>query len=163
MADLLPRVQKALGDRYTIEAEIGHGGMAIVYRAQDLKHHRPVAAGAATEWRGAGPGAFLREIEIAARLSTPISWRCRPGDRRSPVLCHAVRLGRVTADRLNKEGQLPLDEALNIARHVAGAPSCAHSQDIAHRTSSREHSAARRRGLWRFRIARAITVAGGSN
>ncbi|HMA39520.1 MAG TPA: protein kinase, partial [Gemmatimonadales bacterium] len=73
MADLLPLVQKTLGDRYTIEREIGHGGTALVYLAQDRKHPRRVAIKVLRPDLAAaiGPERFLREIEIAARLSHP--------------------------------------------------------------------------------------------
>ena len=71
--DLLARLQAALGDRYTIERELGRGGMATVYLAADLKHHRPVAIKVLKPELAAalGPDRFLREIETAARLNHP--------------------------------------------------------------------------------------------
>ena len=73
MADLLLELQRALGDRYTIERELGHGGTAVVYLAQDRKHSRRVAIKVLRPDLAAaiGPERFLREIEIAARLSHP--------------------------------------------------------------------------------------------
>ena len=73
LADLLARVQAALAGRYTIERELGRGGMATVYLAQDRKHHRQVAIKVLKPELAAahGPERFLREIETAARLNHP--------------------------------------------------------------------------------------------
>ena len=73
MTDQLDRLVTALADRYAIEREIGSGGMATVYLAEDLKHHRPVAVKILKpELASAlGPERFLREIEIAANLTHP--------------------------------------------------------------------------------------------
>ena len=73
MADLFARLQAALADRYTIERELGRGGMATVYLAQDLKHHRKVAIKVLRPELAAalGPERFLREIDTAARLNHP--------------------------------------------------------------------------------------------
>ncbi|TMG88271.1 MAG: hypothetical protein E6H72_14380, partial [Betaproteobacteria bacterium] len=73
LADLLARLQPALADRYTIERELGRGGMAAVYLAQDLKHHRRVAIKVLKPELSAalGPERFLQEIEIAAGLAHP--------------------------------------------------------------------------------------------
>src|SRR5438046_8325985 len=73
MADQLARLQAALADRYTIERELGRGGMATVYLAQDLKHHRKVAIKVLKPELAAalGPERFLQEIEIAAGLTHP--------------------------------------------------------------------------------------------
>src|SRR5947209_16992989 len=73
MADLLERLRVALADRYAIEREIGRGGMATVYLAEDLRHHRKVAVKVLKPEVAAtlGPERFLREIEIAAGLQHP--------------------------------------------------------------------------------------------
>ena len=73
MADLLDRVKSALADRYRIERELGSGGMATVYLAQDLKHERRVAVKVLRPELAAalGPGRFHREIKIAANLHHP--------------------------------------------------------------------------------------------
>src|SRR5213593_2320307 len=73
MADQLASLQAALADRYTIERELGRGGMATVYLAEDLKHHRQVAIKVLKPELAAalGPERFLREIELAARLTHP--------------------------------------------------------------------------------------------
>ena len=73
MADALPRLKAALAGRYTIERELGRGGMATVYLAHDLRHDRPVALKVLRPELAAaiGPERFLREIQIAARLTHP--------------------------------------------------------------------------------------------
>ena len=73
MTDVLSRLTTALADRYAIEREIGSGGMAVVYLANDLKHNRPVALKVLRPDLAASIGAerFLREIEIAAKLTHP--------------------------------------------------------------------------------------------
>ncbi len=73
MPELLDRLKTALADRYAIEREIGAGGMATVYLAEDLKHHRPVAVKVLRPELAAvlGGERFLREIEITARLTHP--------------------------------------------------------------------------------------------
>ena len=73
MADSFERLKTALADRYAIEREIGAGGMATVYLAEDLKHHRPVAVTVLRPELAAalGPERFIREIEIAENLTHP--------------------------------------------------------------------------------------------
>ena len=73
MADLLERIRTALADRYAVERELGAGGMATVYLATDLKHHRKVAIKVLKPELTAtlGPDRFQREIEIAAQLNHP--------------------------------------------------------------------------------------------
>src|SRR3989442_7720746 len=73
MADLVERLRAALADRYTIERELGHGGMATVYLARDAKHERYVALKVLDPELAASVGAdrFLREIRVAAVLTHP--------------------------------------------------------------------------------------------
>ena len=73
MTDTVERLKTALADRYTIKHELGAGGMATVYLAEDLKHHRKVAVKVLRPELAAaiGPERFLREIEIAANLTHP--------------------------------------------------------------------------------------------
>jgi hypothetical protein len=73
MADLLERLQESLASRYRIDRELGAGGMAVVFLAEDLRHHRQVALKVLRPELAAeiGPGRFLREIETAARLTHP--------------------------------------------------------------------------------------------
>jgi serine/threonine-protein kinase len=78
LAEILARLKAALADRYAIDRELGHGGTATVYLAQDLKHGRSVAIKVLRPELAAAISAerFLREIEIAARLTHPISSPC---------------------------------------------------------------------------------------
>jgi len=87
MSDHLQRLQDALTGRYRIERELGRGGMATVFLAEDLKHHRQVAIKVLSpEVASAiGPERFLREIETVAKLSTPTS--CRSTTRARPMAC----------------------------------------------------------------------------
>ena len=81
----LEALRSALADRYALERELGHGGMATVYLARDLRHGRPVAIKVLRPEIAAalGPERFLREIELAARLTHPTSWRCTIRVRRA--------------------------------------------------------------------------------
>ena len=100
MSDALQRISAALAGRYLVERELGHGGMATVYLAQDVRHHRAVAIKVLSDEISAAIGAerFLREIEIAASLTHPnILPLLDSGDRRPgqpAVLRDAVHRGR---------------------------------------------------------------------
>ena len=149
-----PPEQTTLAERYRLEREIGRGGMATVYLAQDLKHHRPVAVKILHAELAANVGSdrFLREIEIAARLSHPhILTLIDSGsvERRetqdtglgSRVSSPASLLyyvmpfveGESLRQRLNRDKRLPLEEAVAIARQVASALAYAHSRGVVHR------------------------------
>src|SRR3989442_7300434 len=137
MVDQLARLQTALTGRYTIERELGRGGMATVYLAHDRKHHRQVAIKVLNpELAGAlGPDRFLREIEIAARLSHPhILTLIDSGEADGPLYYIMPFVeGESLRDRMNRAGRLPLDEVLQIARHVAQALGYAHQHGVVHR------------------------------
>ena len=120
------KVRSALADRYRIERVLGEGGMATVYLAEDLKHHRKVAVKVMRPELAATLGAdrFLREIEIAAQLSHPHILPVHDsGDvGRRAVLRDAVRRGRVAARAARSaRARLPVDEALRLAPEVAEA------------------------------------------
>ena len=137
MGDLLTRLQEALGDRYRIEREIGHGGTGVVFVAADLKHGRTVAIKVLRPEvsRSLGADRFLREIRIAAGLSHPnIVSLIDSGEAAGHlyyVMFHVE--GESLRDRLSREKQLPLDEALHITREVADALSYAHGRGVIHR------------------------------
>ena len=122
---------------YRIDREIGAGGMATVSLAEDLKHHRPVAVKVIKPEMSAaiGPDRFLREIEVTARLNHPNvlplfdSGVC--GEHLYYVMPYVP--GGSLRSRLVREGQLPVDEALRLARDVAGALAHAHQHGIVHR------------------------------
>src|SRR5437870_10178954 len=137
LADLLARVQAALAGRYTIERELGRGGMATVYLAQDRKHHRQVAIKVLKPELAAalGPERFLREIDTAARLTHPHILPLHDSGEAAGLLYYVMPYveGETLRDRLEREGQLPLEEAVRITREVASALSYAHSHDVVHR------------------------------
>src|SRR5881296_3801450 len=137
MAELLARLRGALADRYAIDRELGHGGMATVYLAQDLKHGRSVAIKVLRPELAAALGAerFLREIEIAARLTHPHILPLHDSGEAGGFLYYVMPFveGESLRGRLNRERQLPLEDTLQITREVADALSYAHSHDVVHR------------------------------
>jgi tetratricopeptide (TPR) repeat protein len=145
MPDVLDRLKHALADRYTIERELGRGGMATVYLARDLKHERLVAVKVLRPELAAALGAerFLREIKITANLNhphiLPLLDSGRTGgqaDGRTDEFLYYVMPfveGESLRDRLNREKQLPIDDALKIACEVADALGSAHRHNCVHR------------------------------
>jgi serine/threonine-protein kinase len=167
LADLLAHLQAALADRYTLERELGRGGMAVVYLARDLKHHRQVAIKVLRPELGAVLGAerFLREIEVAAGLSHPHILPLHDSGETDGFLYYVMPYvaGESLRDRLTREQQLPLEDALQIAREVADALSYAHGREVVHRDIKPENILleARHAVVSDFGIARAISAAGG--
>src|SRR2546430_2491509 len=137
MAELLARLRGALADRYAIERELGHGGTATVYLAQDLKHGRAVAVKVLRPELAAALGAerFLREIEIAARLTHPHILPLHDSGEAKGFLYYVMPFveGESLRDRLHSQPQLPPDQAVRIAREVAAALSHPHAPDVAQR------------------------------
>jgi tRNA A-37 threonylcarbamoyl transferase component Bud32/tetratricopeptide (TPR) repeat protein len=137
VADLRSRLAAALAGRYVIEREVGSGGAAIVYLARDLKHGRAVAVKVLRPELGASLGAerFLREIRIAAGLTHPHILAVHDSGEADGLLYYVMPYveGESLRERLRREGPLPVDEALRIAREVADALSYAHSQGVVHR------------------------------
>ncbi len=115
MPELLDRLKTALADRYAIEREIGAGGMATVYLAEDLKHHRKVAVKVLRPELAAtlGPERFLREIEIAAKLTHPHIVPLYDSGEADGFLYYVMPFvdGESLRERLNREKQLPLEDA----------------------------------------------------
>ncbi len=141
--------------------------MATVYLAQDLKHDRPVALKVLTSELAAvlGTERFLREIQTVARLNHPHILPLHDSGEANGFLYYVMPYveGESVRDRLNREKQLPLDNALLIAREVADALSYAHSHDVVHRDIKPENIllAAGHAVVADFGIARAISAAGG--
>jgi eukaryotic-like serine/threonine-protein kinase len=166
MADILQQLAQALAPRYTIERELGRG-MAFVYLAQDLKLHRPVAIKVPRPDLAAVLGAerFLREIEIAARLNHPHILALHECGQAAGFLYYVMPYveGGSLRDRLARERQLPIEEAVRITEQVANALSYAHAQDVVHRDVKPGNILLANTGamVTDFGIARAITVAGG--
>ncbi len=167
MADLLASLRAALADRYGIERELGAGGMATVYRGEDLKHHRQVAIKVLKPELAQVLGAerFLREIEISARLHHPHILPLYDSGTADGFLYYIMPLveGESLRDRLNRKKQLPIDDALRIAHQVADALSYAHNHDVVHRDVKPENILLEsgHAVVADFGIARAIGAAGG--
>jgi tetratricopeptide (TPR) repeat protein len=165
--DTEERLNAALADRYQIEGEIGRGGMAAVYLAEDLKHHRKVAIKVMAPDLAAtmGPDRFLREVEISAGLDHPHILPLYDSGEADGFLFYVMPYveGESLRDRLERERQLPLDEALAIAREVADALSYAHGHDVIHRDIKPANIllAGGHARVADFGIAHAVTVAGG--
>jgi serine/threonine-protein kinase len=133
----------ALTDRYTIERTLGRGGMATVFLARDLKHDRPVALKVLhPELASAlGPERFQREIQFAARLQHPHICTVHdsgvvPGEvTKAPIYWFTMPYveGESLRDRMTREGQLPLEDALGIALEAAEALDYAHRHGVVHR------------------------------
>jgi serine/threonine-protein kinase len=131
------QVAKALAGRYKIERVLGEGGMATVYLAEDRKHQRKVAVKVMRPELAATLGAdrFLREVQIAAKLSHPHILPLYDSGESDGLLYYVMPLveGESLRERLVREGRLPPDEALRLAREVAEALAYAHKRGIVHR------------------------------
>lgn len=137
MTDAVARLRAALAARYTIERELGHGGMATVYLADDVKHHRKVAVKVLRPELAAqiGPDRFLREVEIAARLNHPHILALYDSGEADGFLFYVMPYitGESLRHKLTREKQLSVDEAVGITRQVASALGHAHAQHVIHR------------------------------
>ena len=137
MTDPLDLLRSALGDRYAVDRQIGEGGMATVYRAKDLKHERTVAVKVLRQELSVSLGAdrFLREIRVAANLQHPNILGLYDSGEAGGLLYYVMPFveGESLRDRLNKEQQLPLPDALQITREAAEALQYAHEHGIVHR------------------------------
>ncbi|HEU5262790.1 MAG TPA: protein kinase [Gemmatimonadales bacterium] len=166
MSDLFTTLRDALAGRYAVERELGRGGMATVFLAQDLKHHRPVAVKVVHPEFAAGLGAdrFLREIEIAARLQHPHILPLYDSGEAGGFFYYVMPYveGESLRDRLNREKQLSLEDTLRITVEVASALTYAHSHGVVHRDIKPENVmiSGGHAVVADFGIARAVTVAG---
>ncbi|OLC33263.1 MAG: hypothetical protein AUH81_14620 [Candidatus Rokubacteria bacterium 13_1_40CM_4_69_5] len=137
LADLLARLQSALAGRYTIERPLGRGGMATVYLARDLKHDRLIALKVLHAELAAALGAerFLREIRLAARLQHPHVLSVHDSGEAAGQLWFTMPYveGESLRDRLQRERQLSLADALRIAQEAAEALDYAHRHGVIHR------------------------------
>jgi tRNA A-37 threonylcarbamoyl transferase component Bud32/pimeloyl-ACP methyl ester carboxylesterase len=166
MTEPLERLQVALADRYRIERVLGAGGMATVYLAQDLRHQRHVALKVLHPELSASLGSerFLREITIAAGLTHPHILPVHDSGSADGVLFYVMPYvdGLSLRQRLEREGELPVAEAVHILREIADAVSLAHRRGIVHRDLkpenvmlSGEHAV-----VADFGVAKALHVAG---
>ena len=133
----LEELTELLADRYAVEREVGAGGMATVFLAQDLKHKRPVAIKVLYPELAISVGAdrFLREIQIAASLSHPHILPLHDSGEADNTVFYVMPYveGESLRDRMLRERQLPVDDAVRIAREVADALDYAHRHGVIHR------------------------------
>jgi serine/threonine-protein kinase len=163
----LRELRSALANRYVIEREIGEGGMAVVYQAKDIAQDRSVALKVLRPEMTAAVGAarFLREIEIERRLHHPnilpmFDWGWAGGSLYYTMPCVE---GETLRQRIHRDHQLPLADAIAITRDVAQALDYAHAQQIIHRDIKPANILLCSAGalVADFGIARAMTAAGG--
>jgi len=137
MSELQQRLDNGLAGRYTLERELGQGGMALVFLARDLRHDRKVALKVLRPEISAEIGAerFLREIKMAAGLTHPHILPVYDSGQADGLLFYVMpnMEGRSLRERLDAERQLPIDEALRITREVATALDYAHRHNVIHR------------------------------
>jgi len=167
MADLLDRLRSAVRDRYYIERELGAGGMAIVYLAEDRKHGRKVAVKVLRPELAVtlGPERFVREIEIAAKLTHPHILPLYDSGEADGFLYYVMPYveGESLRDRLNRQSRLPVQEAIRLTDQVASALAHAHERSVVHRDIKPENIllAGDQAIVADFGIARAVEAAGG--
>jgi len=165
---MLESVKAALESRYSIERELGRGGMATVYLAEDFRHGRSVAVKVLHPELASALGSdrFLREIRLAARLNHPHILPLFDSGDAGGFLFYVMPYieGESLRDRMNREGQLTLEDSLHIGRAVAGALDYAHRNHIVHRDIKPENIMLNEGEpmVMDFGIAKAVTAAGGS-
>lgn len=172
----LEAIRAALGDHYDIEREAGAGGMATVYLAEDLRHHRKVAVKVLRSDLAASMGAerFLREISIAAALQHPhilplYDSGIMPGEDGRPtgrpyyVMPYVE--GESLRDRLQREGALPIADAVRILRDIADALAAAHRHRVVHRDIKPENVmlSGKHALVTDFGVAKAVSEATGGH
>jgi serine/threonine-protein kinase len=167
MADTLDRLTAALAGRYRLERELGQGGMATVYLAEDLKHRRRVAVKVLRPELAAtlGPERFAKEIEVAARLQHPhILGVFDSGDAEGffyYVMPYVE--GETLRERLTRGGELPVPEAVRLLGEIAEALAVAHKAGVVHRDIKPENIllSGRHAMVMDFGVAKAVTEASG--
>ena len=166
MTDTLERLQTALADRYRIEREIGQGGMATVYLAEDVRHHRKVAIKVLRPELAAvlGVERFLREIELTAQLQHPHILTLYDSGQVEQQLFYVMPYidGESLADRLTRERQLSVEDTVRITCEVADALDYAHRHGVVHRDIKPANVLLQdgRALVADFGIARAVRAAG---
>ncbi len=167
MLDLLDRLKTALADRYRIDRELGAGGMATVFLAQDLRHERQVAVKVLRPELAAVLGAvrFVQEIKTTANLQHPHIVPLFDSGSAGGLLFYVMPLveGETLRARLDRETQLSIEDAVAVTREVADGLAHAHSHGVVHRDvkPSNIFLTGDHAMIADFGIARAVTVAGG--
>ena len=160
------KLKEALDGRYSITRELGRGGMATVYLAEDVRHGREVAVKVLHPDLASALGSdrFLREIRLAARLNHPRILPLFDSGDAEGFLYYVMPYvdGESLRERLNRSGQLTLEEALDIAKSVASALDYAHRNKIVHRDIKPENIMLNdgEAMVMDFGIAKALTAAG---
>ena len=168
MTDAYDRLKTALADRYEIERELGAGGMATVYLAHDQKHDRKVAIKVMRPELSAilGGERFLREVSIAAKLNHPHILALYDSGQAEEFLYYVMPHveGESLRDKLNREKQLAVDDAISITKQVGAALDYAHDQEVIHRDIKPENILIHQSEalVADFGIALAVTAAGGT-
>ena len=168
MLDLLDQLQVSLDTRYTIQREIGHGGMAVVYLAEDRRHERTVALKVLRPHFSEVLGAdrFLREIKVAARMHHPHLLPLYDSGEAGGLLYYVTPYveGGSLRQRLTQEGRLRPGEALRLGREIADALDYAHRSDVVHRDIKPENILldAGHAIVADFGVARAVSAAADS-
>ncbi|MBI3983419.1 MAG: serine/threonine protein kinase, partial [Gemmatimonadetes bacterium] len=167
MSDPLQALRGALAGRYTVERELGAGGMATVYLAEDVRHRRKVAVKVLRPdlAQSVGPERFLREIEIAARLQHPHILPLYDSGEAAGFLFYVMPYveGESLRQRLSRHGELPVADAVRILRDVADALAKAHGQGVVHRDIKPDNVllADRHAMVADFGVAKAVSEATG--
>jgi len=169
MTDAPGRLATALADRYRLERELGQGGMATVYLAQDLKHARQVAIKVLREDLAAsiGGGRFLREIKIAAQLQHPHILPLLDSGEADGFLFFVMPYvkGQSLRERIAREGELPVHEAVRLLTEVVDALVEAHAHGVVHRDIKPDNVmlSGRHALVTDFGVAKAVSEATGRN
>ena len=166
-SEQLLKLRAALADHYEVHRGVGEGGMAMVYLARDLKHDRKVAIKVLRPELGASIGTdrFLREIRTSAQLQHPNILALYDSGEAAGLLYYVMPFieGESLRDKLNREKQLPIDEAVMLVREAADALHFAHQRGIVHRDIKPENILLQggHALVADFGIARAVSEAGG--
>jgi len=164
----IERLRASLADRYRIERELGAGGMATVYLAQDLKHDRKVALKVLRPELAAtmGPARFFREIQVAARLQHPHILPLHDSGEAGGFLYYVMPYvdGESLRERLARTGELPIHDAVKILMEVVDALAYAHGQGVVHRDIKPDNVmlSGRHALVTDFGVAKAVSEATGN-
>jgi tRNA A-37 threonylcarbamoyl transferase component Bud32 len=165
----LAALRHALADRYRLERELGQGGMAIVYLAEDVRHHRQVAVKVLRSELAAtlGSDRFFREIEVAARLQHPHILPLLDSGEAGGFYFYVMPYiaGESLRERLARVGELPIHDAVKILVEVVDALAAAHAAGVVHRDIKPDNVmlSGRHALVMDFGVAKAVSEATGRN